>query len=119
VKHPSIYSREESGNTFVHILVGIAIIAIVVLVGWRVAVRNDKNTTSTVSPASTNSTTPAPTAKTTTAATTPMVSPGTDNASLTNDLNSVNGQLSAQSADNSSVNAALNDQKSEITVPTN
>jgi FtsZ-interacting cell division protein ZipA len=117
VKHPSVYTQKDSGNTFVHILVGIVIIAIVVLVGWRVAVRNDKSTTKTVSPtastAGTSSTTPA------TSSTTPAISPGTNNTSLTSDLNSVNAQLSGQSVDNSSVNAALNDQKNEITVPTN
>jgi hypothetical protein len=47
------------------------------------------------------------------------VAAGTDNASLTSDLNSINGSIGQENSDQGKANSALNDQSQEITVPTN
>ncbi len=43
---------------------------------------------------------------------------GTDNASLTSDLNSINSAINQENNDQTSANSAINDQSQEITVPT-
>jgi hypothetical protein len=51
--------------------------------------------------------------------TTGSASNGTDDASLTSDINSINSSIGQENVDQVSTNSALNDQSQEIVVPTN
>jgi len=115
--------RDESGNVFLHVLLGVVLIVIICLIGWRVydlRHSNPKSTTvlnTAASAPSTTTTTPSTAATSNTSA--PTVNAGTDNSSLNTSLNNINSLLGSQASDSSSLSAALNDSQNEITVPTN
>lgn len=50
---------------------------------------------------------------------TTAMSSGTSNADLASDMNTVNGAMNQENADQNSANSALNDNSQEIAVPTN
>jgi len=116
--------RDESGNVFLHVLLGVVLIVIICLIGWRVYDLRHSSTKSTTvlntaASAPSTSTTPTPSTAATSGTSTPTVSAGTDNSSLNTSLNNINSLLGSQASDSSSLSAALNDSQNEITVPTN
>ncbi len=116
--NPSDKSKQsEAGNLLLHLLISLALVVIIVLIGWRVyELHKNKTVPQTVLTTSTTTPTTTPSKS---SSTTPTVAAGTDNTTLSNDLNNVNGLLSAQSSDSAAVQSALNDSQNEITVPTN
>jgi hypothetical protein len=104
-------SQNQHGNTVLHVLMGVVVVAVIVFVGWRIAERHKNTSVAVTSPVS--STTAA------TAATATPLAAGTNNSSLSSDLSNINGSLTQSSQDSSSANSAINDQQNEIVVPTN
>jgi hypothetical protein len=107
--------EKESGHT---VLFGVLIVAVLAAVGFaavrihnhnKVSVANTSSTVSAGSPTSSNSEN---------AVSAPLPS-GTDNSSLQGDLSNVNSSLGQQASDQNAASTAVNDQQSEISVPTN
>jgi hypothetical protein len=104
---------KQKGNIILTALLIILVIAVVVLVGIGIKRRHDREKAAAVVTPTTAATT------TTTAPPAATLSPGTDNASLDDDLANVNASLTLNGQSLSSANTAVNDQQSQITVPTN
>lgn len=105
--------RNQKGVAAVETVLILVIVAILAGTGWYVykARKNsDKNLSNATSASQSQ-----------TASQTPATTPpsATDNQSLQSDLDSINSAQSQASQDNNSAGAAVNDQQSEISVPTN
>lgn len=112
--------RKQVGNLIVHVMMALLVFAVVGLVAWRVAIwHNSNKKVVSANVAASSATTKSGTSTTPTTNPTPVVAAGTDDTTLNNDLNNINGLLAGQSNDNSAVNASLNDSQNQITVPTN
>ena len=95
---------DQHGHAVAYVIAAVVVLA-VGLAGWQVA-RHHKKAPSSNSQASTASTTPMTSAD------------ATDNASLDQDLRSIDGSLSQENTDSNAANTALNDQQSQVQVPT-
>lgn len=97
---------------------GVALIAIVIILPLGSHTTTGSNTSSGNS--TTNQGQPAPSAQSAQSTTNASGSTaaGTDNTSLTNDLNSIDSSTSQESKDQSAANNAMNDQSQEVTIPT-
>ena len=104
--------RKQKGMAALETVLILVIVAILAFTGWYVY-KARKNSDKNLS----NATSASQTARQTPAATTPAGA--TDNQSLQSDLNGINSAQSQASQDNNSAGAAVNDQQSEISVPTN
>jgi hypothetical protein len=103
-------SKNQTGNTVLHILLAVFVVVIIGLVGWRIADRRHTKALVTTTSGTATSTTTTPSL---------TLSPGTDNNSLSDDLTNINGSLNQSSQDASGASNAINDQQNEIAVPTN
>jgi hypothetical protein len=106
---------KQRGNILLSGLLVILIVIVIALIGIGIKRRHDRAKTA-ANVTTTNTTSPTTTPATTPTATLPS---GTDNQSLTTDLANVNGSLSQNGQSLNSANSAVNDQQSQITVPTN
>jgi predicted negative regulator of RcsB-dependent stress response len=98
----------EAGHA-VTVLVVVVVLAVVGLVGWEVAMHHNKTTKLSSSKASSTQLSAIPSANTKSA----------DNNSLQASLNGIDSSMNTEANDGSATNNALNDQQSEVTVPTN
>ena len=90
--------QNQAGSALVIIVVGVLVVAVAGFALWRWW----------------GATHPAQTNKDTTAG----LTAGSDNASLDNDLSTINKSVNQEQTDADSANTALNDQQQEIAVPT-
>lgn len=105
-------AKTQTGNAAVYILLGITV-AVVTGVGWGVAIHHNS---SNKAKASIQNPAAGSTVKTGNGS---ALGSSTDNNSLNNDLGGINASLSQEAQDANSAAAGINDQQSEITVPTN
>jgi len=103
----------EDGSSIIHILLLLAVIAVIGLAGW--AVYRHRHTQIAQTAAVTTGSQPLQAATSTSY----TLTPGTDNQSLQTDVNAASGSLNSESQTMSSADNALNDQQSQIQVPTN
>jgi len=106
------YVTRQSGNTLLALLVGLVIVAGLAGTGWYVY----QHQRQLVATPSVEVTTPASTTDTQPSS---QTSSGTDNASLQADLNATASSMNQQDKDAAGTNGALNDNQSQIIVPTN
>lgn len=106
----------SAGFAIIELVLVLVMLGIVGFAGWYV-VRAKHNANVALTNAS-NSTQAKPIVSTTAPAAT-LSTAGTDNASLNSDLSSVNASQQQESSSAASANSGLNDQSSEISVPTN
>jgi uncharacterized protein HemX len=99
----------ESGHAILYAVLAIVVVAAVGLSAWRIHKHHQTQKSATTAASSTTSNT----------AVSAPLAPGSNNSSLQSDLTNINGSLTQQTADQNASNTAINDQQSEISVPTN
>ncbi len=102
-------NKDSSGFSPVEAILVLVIVGLIGYVGWYVAHAKHAADKTLNTAAST----------TAGASTKPALATGTDNSSLDSNLNAIGSSLNTSSSDSAASNSAVNDQSSEITVPTN
>lgn len=108
---PPLPPRESAGPSprpqrSVLITLGVLVVILIGLTGWRVMELHHQAGKTAANPVPATSATGVSTS-------------GSDNQSLTSDLNTVGAGLSSESQAQASADAAINDQQQEVNVPTN
>ena len=100
MKHPQYAQR---GNAAVLVIVGVLVVALAGLVGWRLYRQHHNIEATTTSPTSQQST---------------LATSGDSNSDLTADLNNAETTVSQGGQNLSAADTALNDSQNQVTVPT-
>ena len=103
-------TSNQQGHALLFGFLAIVLVAVIGFAGWRVMNKKSTSTPASVTSSVTSNSQPTLTA--------PLTA-GTDNVSLSSDLTNVDSVLGQSAQDNTAVNSGLNDQQSQVSVPTN
>src|ERR1700685_136224 len=96
--------KNQSGNSILFVILGVVILAVIGFAGYKVLKHHNYKANIQTTSASTTS----PSSNSSQATALPA---GTSNTNLQNDLDSINGSMNQESSDQTSANAAVNDQQ--------
>ncbi len=111
---------KENGFSPIETILVLVIVGMVSFIGWYVYhARNNANKDLNSAASTSQSLTPASKEASSAAANAAITTKGSDDASLSSDLNSANSSQDQASQDSTAAAGAVNDSQSQISVPTN